>query len=107
MSVNRKIFGLASSVVVFAGMAYGQALQCNVGAAAGPILINGTASNGTITTSPSNPIELRAEGATELVSDTVTPCNGTTSGSFRVTSLPSSRAAASRESPARACPEAL
>jgi len=78
MSVNRKIFGLASSVLVFAGMAYGQALQCNTAAAAGPVLINGTASNGSIVTSPSNPIELRAEGATELVSDTITPCVGTT-----------------------------
>jgi hypothetical protein len=79
MSVNRKIFGLATSVLVFAGMAYGQAaLQCNVAAAAGPVLINGVAVNGSIVTSPSNPIELRAEGATELVSDTVTPCVGTT-----------------------------
>jgi len=59
MSVNRKIFGLASSVVVFTGMAYGQALTC----ATPP------------TTSPTNPIELRAEGSTELVSDTITSCN--------------------------------
>ena len=58
MSVNRKIFGLASSVVVFTGMAYGQALTCMP-----------------TTTSPTNPIELRAEGVTELVSDTVTSCN--------------------------------
>jgi len=57
MSVNRKIFGLASSVIVFTGMAYGQALTCAVP-----------------TTSPTNPIELRAEGATELVSDTITTC---------------------------------
>jgi hypothetical protein len=57
MSVNRKIFGLASSVVVFAGMAYGQALTC-----------------APTTTSPTNPIELRSEGVTELVSDTVTSC---------------------------------
>jgi len=61
MSVNRKIFGLASSALVFAGMAYGQALSCAVGP-----------------TSPTNPIELRSEGATELVSDTTTICNGTT-----------------------------
>jgi len=57
MSVNRKIFGLASSVAVFAGMAYGQALTCTA-----------------TTTSPTNPIELRSEGVTELVSDTVTSC---------------------------------
>jgi hypothetical protein len=57
MSVNRKIFGLASSALVFAGMAYGQALTCMAP-----------------TTSPTNPIELRAEGATELVSDTITSC---------------------------------
>src|SRR6185437_14793834 len=58
MSVNRKIFGLASAAAVFAGMAYGQtALNC-----AAPTL------------SPTNPIELRSEGATELVSDTVTTC---------------------------------
>jgi len=57
MSVNRKIFGLASSVLAFAGMAYGQALTC-----------------ATPTTLPTNPIELRSEGATELVSDTVTTC---------------------------------
>jgi len=57
MSVNRKIFGLASSVLVFAGTAYGQALTCTA-----------------TTTSPTNPIELRAEGVTELVSDTVTNC---------------------------------
>jgi hypothetical protein len=57
MSVNRKIFGLASSVLAFAGMAYGQALTCT----AQP-------------TSPTNPIELRSEGTTELVSDTVTNC---------------------------------
>jgi len=62
MSVNRKIFGLASSAIVFAGMAYGQsaALSCTPGP-----------------TSPTNPIELRAEGATELVSDTTTVCTGT------------------------------
>jgi hypothetical protein len=65
MSVNRKIFGLASSVLVFAGMAYGQALTCN------------TAAAGLVSTSPTNPIELRSEGATELVSDTITPCLGT------------------------------
>jgi hypothetical protein len=66
MSVNRKIFGLTSSVVVFAGMAYGQALTC----VSPP------------TTSPTNPIELRAEGSTELVSDTITSCSasGTVGG---------------------------
>jgi len=65
MSVNRKIFGLASSVLVFSGMAFGQALTCNTNA------------SGLVSTSPTNPIELRAEGATELVSDTITPCLGT------------------------------
>jgi hypothetical protein len=61
MSVNRKIFGLAASALAFAGMAYGQAaLSCTPG----PTL-------------PTNPIELRSEGATELVSDTTTVCTGT------------------------------
>jgi hypothetical protein len=67
MSVRTKIFGLASSVAVFAGMAYGQALNCGTTGAGNP---------GAPTISPTNPIELRAEGATELVSDTITPCNG-------------------------------
>jgi len=60
MSVNRKIFGLASSVLIFSGMAYGQALVCV-----------------TQPTVPVNSIELRLEGTTELVSDFVTACNGT------------------------------
>jgi hypothetical protein len=68
MSVRTKIFGLASSVAVFAGMAYGQALTC------------GTTATGAPSISPTNPIELRAEGATELVSDTITPCFGSTTG---------------------------
>jgi len=68
MSVNRKIFGLASSLALFAGMAYGQnALVCG-----------GTVDGVTLGISPTNPIELRAEGATELVSDTVTPCQAAT-----------------------------
>jgi len=61
MSVNKKIFGLASSVIVFTGMAYGQALNCNAPATPPSTL-------------PTNPIELRSEGVTELVSDTVTTC---------------------------------
>jgi len=52
-------------------MAYGQALNCGTTGAGNP---------GAPTISPTNPIELRAEGATELVSDTITPCNGSTSG---------------------------
>jgi hypothetical protein len=52
-------------------MAYGQALNCGTTGAGNP---------GAPSISPTNPIELRAEGATELVSDTITPCNGSTSG---------------------------
>ena len=70
MSVRTKIFGLASSVAVFAGMAYGQALNCGTTGAGNP---------GAPFILPTNPIELRAEGATELVSDTYTPCNGAAS----------------------------
>jgi len=62
MSVNRRIFGLASSALVFAGMAFGQALVCTTAA-----------------TVPVNSIEVRLEGTTELVSDYVETCNGTTS----------------------------
>jgi hypothetical protein len=62
MSVNRRIFGLASSALVFAGMAFGQAaLVCT-----------------TQPTIPVNTLELRAEGSEELVSDVVLNCNGTT-----------------------------
>jgi len=71
MSVNRKIFGLASSLALFAGMAYGQnALVCGT--------TSGTIITGAPTISPTNPIELRAEGVTELVSDTITPCAAAT-----------------------------
>jgi len=62
MSVNRRIFGLASSALVFAGMAFGQALVCT-----------------TAPTVPVNSIEVRLEGTTELVSDYIETCNGTTS----------------------------
>jgi len=79
MSVNRKIFGLASSVLVFAGMAYGQSLTCatTIGTAVlgegGAYLVGGVPQV-TLSVSPTNPIELRAEGTEELVSDTITPC---------------------------------
>jgi hypothetical protein len=49
-------------------MAYGQtALNCGTTGAGNP---------GAPFISPTNPIELRAEGTTELVSDTITPCAG-------------------------------
>ena len=64
MSVNRRIFGLASSVLVFAGMAFGA-----------PALNNCV----TQTTVPVNSLVLRSEGAAELVSDLVMTCDGTTS----------------------------
>jgi hypothetical protein len=62
MSVNRRIFGLASAALAFAGVSFGQALVCV-----------------TAPTVPVNSIEVRLEGTTELVSDYVETCNGTTS----------------------------
>ncbi len=73
MSVTTKIFGLASTAVVFAGMAFGQqALTCNT---------SFTVGGGGNTISPSVPIELRSEGATELVADVLANCAAAPVGS--------------------------
>jgi len=79
MSVRTTIFGLASAAI-FASMAYGQtAITLNCGTSQTVLASN----PGLASISPTNPIELRAEGTTELVSDVVIPCNaatGTTTG---------------------------
>jgi len=68
MSVTTKVIGLASTAVIFAGMAFGQAnLSC---APSSPNAI-----------SPQIPIELRSEGATELVSDELITCAAAPAGS--------------------------
>ncbi len=73
MSVTTKIIGLASTAVVFAGMAFGQqALTCNT---------SFTVGGGGNAISPSVPIELRSEGATELVSDELANCAAAPVGS--------------------------
>lgn len=73
MSVTTKIIGLASTAVVFAGMAFGQqALNCNSSLTVG---------GGGNTISPSVPIELRSEGATELVADVLANCAAAPAGS--------------------------
>jgi hypothetical protein len=68
MSVTTKIIGLASTAITFAGMAFGQAnLTC---APSTPNAI-----------SPAIPIELRSEGAAELVSDELITCAAAPAGS--------------------------
>ncbi len=76
MSVTTKIFGLAATAAAFAGMAFGQAnLTCQAGTTQPP------AAASAITISPAVPIEVRSEGATELVSDELVACNAAPAGS--------------------------
>jgi len=91
---RNRLLLIAGMATVFAGLASAQALTCAPGQApnapgsgggAVPVSVKGTLAAGEygpvsdpgIGISPTQPIELRSEGAKELVSDTVFDCTGT------------------------------